>query len=242
MSRKRPRDEPEQLDPFGPGGLYDFLPAPDPEKDALAKEVADQKNKAKPPLPPEDRTKVIFLDVDGVLLPAGSVETIFIDGVALPVRADVKHFVGGALDNLRLIVEHTGACIVLSSEWRRSETLFTSINAVLKGHEIPVCCDSTPILKPRADLEKAKVDSAIVWCERRAREISAWLRLHKEVTAWVALDDLNFTWADDVRITGTSFIKYRSVHTNATQCITDSDKADAVSILLNPPPEPRPDN
>jgi len=243
MSRKRPRQEPED-DPFGPGGLYDFLPPPDPEKDALAKVAADERNKAKPPLPPEDRSKVIFLDVDGVLLPAGSVETIFIDGVALPVRDTITEgqFNGVALENLRSIVQLTGSTIVLSSEWRRSETLSSSIAAVLKGNDIPVFRDSTPILKPRPDLAAippAKLDPAIVWCERRAREIGKWLKEHKEVTAWVAIDDLDFNWADSVRASGTSFIKYRSVHTNATLCITDADKAEAVNILLHPPPEPR---
>lgn len=240
MSHKRPRQEAED-DPFGPGGLYDFLPPPDPEKDALAKVAADERNKAKPPLPPEDKSKVIFLDVDGVLLPAGSVETIFIDGVALPVRDTIKEqdFNGVALDNLRSIVQHTGSSIVLSSEWRRSETLSSSIAAVLKGNDIPVFRDSTPILKPRPDLAASKLDPAIVWCERRAREIGKWLKEHKEVIAWVAIDDLDFNWADSVRASGTPFIKFRSVHTNATLCITDADKAEAVNILLNPPPEPR---
>jgi len=238
MSRKRPREEPQD-DVLG--GLYDFLPPPDPEKDAAAKEAAERKNKAKPPLPPPDKNKVIFLDVDGVLLPAGSVETIFIDGVALPVRDTIKEsdFKVAALDNLRGIVEHTGATIVLSSEWRRSETLRSSIGAVLKGHDIPVFTESTPILKPRPELEKSKLDPAIIWCERRAREIGMYLRDHKEVTAWVALDDLDFNWADSVRIQGTPFVKYRSVLTNATHCITDSDQKEAVKILLNPPPEPK---
>jgi len=236
MSRKRPRPEPEE---DSLGGLYDFLPPPDPEKDAAAKEAAEKKNKAKPPLPPEDKSKVIFLDVDGVLLPAGSVETIFIEGVALPVRDTIKEsdFNIAALDNLRGIIQHTGSSIVLSSEWRRSETLSSSIAAVLKGHDIPVFYDYTPILKPRPEL--SKLDPAIVWCERRAREIGQWLRNHKEVTAWVAIDDLDFQWADNVRQSGTPFVKYRSVHTNATHCITDANKEEAVNILLNPPPEPR---
>jgi hypothetical protein len=239
MSRKRPREEPE--DDLGLGGLYDFLPPPDPDKDAAAKEAAEKKNKGKPPLPPEDKSKVIFLDVDGVLLPAGSVETIFIDGVALPVRDTIKEsdFKGTALDNLRSIVQQTGATIVLSSEWRRSDTLSSSIGAVLKGWDIPVFHEKTPIFKPREDLQKANLDAAIVWCERRAREIGKWLKDHKEVTAWVAIDDLDFNWADSVRMQGTPFIKYRSVHTDALHCITDSDQKQAVQLLLNPPPEPR---
>lgn len=223
------------------GGLYDFLPPPDPEKDAAAKAAAEKKAKAKPALPPEDKSRVIFLDVDGVLLPAGSVETIFIDGVALPVRDTIKEndFNVAALENLRKIVEQTGATIVLSSEWRRSETLYSSIGAVLKSHDLPAFRGATPLLTARPDLSSMKLDSAIIWCERRAREIGKWLKDNKDVTAWVAIDDLDFNWADSVRTTGTPFVKYRSVLTNAQHCITETDCAEAVRILLNPPPEPK---
>lgn len=239
MSRKRPRPAEEDT---GLGGLYDFLPPPDPDKDAAAKDAAEKKAKAKPALPPEDKSRVIFLDVDGVLLPAGSVETIFIEGVALPIRDTIKEgdFNVPALENLRKIVEKTGATIVLSSEWRRSETLYSSIGAVLKSHDLPAFRGATPILQARPDLASSKIDAAITWCERRAREIGKWLKENKDVTAWVAIDDLNFDWADSVRITGTPFVKYRSVLTNAQHCITDTDCAEAVRILLNPPPEPKP--
>lgn len=237
-SRKRPRPEPVEED-SSLGGLYDFLPPPDPEKDAAALAAAQKKPRSKPSLPPEDRTRVIFLDVDGVLLPAGSVETIFIDGIALPVRETMKEtdFSTGALENLRAIVMQTGATIVLSSEWRRSDSLTSSIAAVMKSYELPVIRDLTPILTPRPELQK--YDSAIVWCERRAREIGKWLKEHKEVTAWVAIDDLDFSWADSVRIVGTPYCKHRSVHTDPSKCILDSDAAEAVRILTNPPPEPK---
>ncbi|CAK0849209.1 unnamed protein product [Prorocentrum cordatum] len=87
-ARKRRKAAPPAATPpaddGGLGGLYDFLPPPDPEKDEKAK--AEAKKKELPPLPPEDKSRVVFLDIDGVLLPAGSVETITIDGVQLPVR------------------------------------------------------------------------------------------------------------------------------------------------------------
>merc|ERR1719453_1385725 len=90
------------------GGLYDFLPEPDPQKDANAKASATKVSR--PKLPPEDKTKVIFLDVDGVILPSGSVETIIIDGVALPIRDKIKEsdFPAAAMGNLRDIIQQTG--------------------------------------------------------------------------------------------------------------------------------------
>merc|ERR1712129_189997 len=60
-----------------------------------------------------------------------------------------------------------------------------------------------------------------------------------EVTSWVALDDLDFSWADNFRISGTPWMKIRSVHTDARICLTEADAEQAVQILLNPPPEPK---
>mmetsp|Transcript_123937 Transcript_123937/g.264287 ORF Transcript_123937/g.264287 Transcript_123937/m.264287 type:complete len:279 (-) Transcript_123937:44-880(-) len=237
--RKRIRSEPVGSTDSSLGGLYDFLPPPDPAKDEAAKEQAAKNHWTRPKLPPEDRTRVIFLDVDGVLLPSGSVETIVVDGVALPVRDTVREsdFSTTALGSLRSVVQQTGATIVLSSEWRRTESLRSSIGAVLKSQDIPVCRDLTPIFHAKPELQVA--NPVLAWCERRAREIGSWLKDHPEVTAWVALDDLDFSWADSVRAAGTPWIKYRSVHTNDKVCLTEENVAEAVNILLNPPPEPQ---
>eukprot|EP00933_Yihiella_yeosuensis_P040234 TRINITY_DN3448_c0_g1_i1.p1 TRINITY_DN3448_c0_g1~~TRINITY_DN3448_c0_g1_i1.p1 ORF type:complete len:272 (-),score=54.52 TRINITY_DN3448_c0_g1_i1:166-981(-) len=237
---KRPRTEPETIadDDGGLGGLYDFLPPPDPVKDEESKAKARklESEKQKPKLPPPDPSKVIFLDVDGVLLPSGNMEMIFIDGVALPIRAAREaDFSRGALDHLRTIVEKTGAVIVLSSEWRRKQEMRDNLNSTLKAKEIPLLTDYTPIFFPREDLVKQRLDTAIVWAERRAREIGNWLKSHKEVKAWVAIDDIDFSWADGQKTVGTPLIKHRSVHTNPKHCITEKDATQAIQILLNPP-------
>lgn len=213
--------------------MYDFLPPPDPEKDKAAKALSE--SRALPTLPPEDPSRVVFLDIDGVLLPAGSMETIFIDGAALPIRARCQDsdFSAAALGNLRTIIEKTGASIVLSSEWRRTEAMRDSIGVSLRTRGLPQLRDSTAIHMPKAELLKG--DPAIAWCERRAREIGTWLKQHKEVTAWVALDDLDFNWADSVREAGTPVMKCNSVHTNAKRCLTDEDAKEAIKLLLNPP-------
>lgn len=230
-SRKRPR--PSADTGGGGGGLYDFLPPPDPERDAAAKVAAEKR--ARPKLPEEDRNRVIFLDIDGVLLPQGSVETIIVDGVALPVRQRMAEsdFSAAALGNLRNIIQRTGATIVLSSEWRRTEAMKDSIGMAFRQRDLPQLRDSTLIFKVRDELQKE--DAAISWCERRAREISAWLKGHPEVASWVIIDDLDFNWADSVRIAGTQLMKPRSVLTNPKMCITEEDAAEAVRIILNPP-------
>jgi len=230
-SRKRAREEP--VDPFGPGGLYDFLPAPDPEKEAAA--LAAAKAKELPQLPEEDKSRVIFLDIDGVLLSAGSIETICIDGAFMPVRAKlVDHdFSAAAMNNLRDIVLKTGAAIVLSSEWRRTESMKDSIGMACRQKGLPQLGGCTPIFKPRPDL--VQQDPGIIWCERRAREIGQYLRLHPEVKSYVALDDLDFNWADSAREHGTPLLKHRSVHTDAQRCLTADDATEAVRILLEAP-------
>ncbi|CAK9009630.1 unnamed protein product [Durusdinium trenchii] len=140
----------------GLGGLYDFLPPPDPEKDEAAKAAAVKHHLSRPALPQPDRSRVIFLDVDGVILPAGSIDMIVVDGVTLPAKSHVKEsdFSAQAMGSLRAIVQQTGATIVLSSEWRRGEDLKSSINAVLKSQDIPSLRDATPIFQPRPELQK----------------------------------------------------------------------------------------
>lgn len=232
MSSSKRKREPEP-DPFGPGGLYDFLPAPDPEKEAAA--LAEAKAKELRPLPEERKDRVIFLDIDGVLLAAGTLETIWIDGAPMPVRARlVDHdFNAAAMTNLRSIVEKTGAGIVLSSEWRRTDSMRDSIGIALRAKGLPQLRSCTPVFKPRPELMQQ--DPGIIWCERRAREIGRWLKDNPEVKSSVALDDLDFNWADSARECGTPLIKHRSVHTDAQRCLTSEDANEAVRILEQAP-------
>ncbi len=85
------------------------------------------------------------------------------------------------------------------------------------------------------------VAEAIIWAERRAREIGSWLKQHKEVKAhwgavvladtqavwnahlapskaWVAIDDIDFSWADSVKVQGTPLMK--SVAQNSCSWLT----------------------
>merc|ERR1712100_1006892 len=94
--------------------LYGDLPAPDPEKDKAfadrSKEIANWKGSRFPPLPDPDPSKVIFLDVDGVLRPltAGGFRAMMVDG-EWALRAETADFISGAMLALRHIIEQTGA-------------------------------------------------------------------------------------------------------------------------------------
>jgi len=210
--------------------LYDFLPEPDPEKDEVLPLVSEKK------LPPEDRTRVIFLDIDGVLLPAGETQMVIVDGEQVPVLPTIgeANFNSRALEALRTIYQETGASIVLSSEWRRTEELRIAIGIALRTRGLPqVRACTTTALKPRPELKNA--NEVIAFTERRAREIGEWLQRNPDVKAWVAVDDIDFKWADGVRAKGMPLIKCRSVRTDALKCLSEQDAAEAVRILRNPP-------
>eukprot|EP00929_Paragymnodinium_shiwhaense_P056949 TRINITY_DN28500_c0_g1_i1.p1 TRINITY_DN28500_c0_g1~~TRINITY_DN28500_c0_g1_i1.p1 ORF type:complete len:293 (-),score=52.25 TRINITY_DN28500_c0_g1_i1:204-1019(-) len=239
MSRKRPRpaDTIELDEPDLGGGLYDFLPKPDPMKELAAVVRAESKAPAKLPLPEEDPTRVIFLDIDGVLLRAGEAEMVMVDGELVPIMAQTLEadadFRVEALNALRTIVQQTGASIVLSSEWRKTPARKESIGLTFRARGLPQLRDATiTSLKVRDELLRG--DNAIAWCERRAREIGDWLKRNPKVKSWVALDDVDFSWADSCRLKSTPLIKYRSVKTHPEVCLTERDAKEAIQMLLHP--------
>jgi len=220
----------------GLGGLYDFLPPPDPEKDEAAKVAAEKNKTTRPALPPEDKTRVIFLDVDGVLLPTGTVEVITIDGVTMPKRDVIKEsdFSVTALGSLRSIVQETGATIVLSSEWRRTEVMRNAFGIALRSNGLPqIRSFTTTAFKQRPEILKAHV--TIAFAERRAREIGEWLKRNPDVKTWVAIDDVDLSWGDGVRARGTPLMKSRVVKTHPEKCLSAQDAQSAIDLLCNPP-------
>ena len=111
--------------------------------------------------------KIIFLDIDGVL-------------VLDQAKGKLK-FSRDSLINLARIVNETGAQIVLSSSWKNDNRKFKGIINVLKVLKLE---DSfygivDPILPENEEGS---------YC-RRADEIENWLNNHKEIEKFIIIDD-----------------------------------------------------
>ena len=117
-----------------------------------------------------DHTRIVFLDVDGVLNTQSSRET------------DVNHLPPAEiLQNLKFLVDSTQCKIILSSTWRLSDYKRSQLDHVFLQYGLQIN-GATP------DLEKtAKGD--------RVDEILLWLEMHaaksEHVQAWVAVDDMD---------------------------------------------------
>ena len=103
--------------------------------------------------------KVVFLDVDGVLNDAVTTKDLMND---LPKK---DH-----LDCLKMIIDATGAKIVLSSTWRLFPGARNVVKSALRTVELEFI-DKTEELRDRAS------------------EIQEWLSRHPEVEKFVILDD-----------------------------------------------------
>ena len=169
--------------------------------------------------------KVIFLDHDGVICLSGewgsrvkkqqkAKRKLSQSVLSLPVDARFDNFNKKAIDVLNEILEETGVEIVVSSDWKRWATV----------EEMGEYYESQGIKKKPIAFTKKLIDSDVpqnfVWSPRweleqeRSIEINQYLQDHKEITHWVAVDDLNMgipqthdTWGDMVMEWGlTNFV------------------------------------
>eukprot|EP00411_Alexandrium_monilatum_P059832 CAMPEP_0175509002 /NCGR_PEP_ID=MMETSP0096-20121207/10656_1 /TAXON_ID=311494 /ORGANISM="Alexandrium monilatum, Strain CCMP3105" /LENGTH=726 /DNA_ID=CAMNT_0016811149 /DNA_START=44 /DNA_END=2225 /DNA_ORIENTATION=- len=215
--------------------LYANMPQPNLESEAVLNEarmkeaVVREKANNLTNLPPEDRSKVVFLDVDGVLRPAraGGFDILSVDGDAA-VRVDTSDFFPSAVKALRHIIERTGAIVVLSSEWRRSETLLLALTDIFEKNRMRVWGSATTT---GLELETGP-DPVKCFAERRAREVTKWLLDHEgEVSGWVVLDDINLAIADEARKASTKQMGPRLVQTWPLCGLTMGNAKTAVRIL-----------
>jgi len=213
--------------------LYGGLPAPDPKKDeiqaAKVKEADSWRSHRFPPLAAEDPSKVIFLDVDGVLRPltAGGFRSMMVDG-EWALRAETADFISSALLAVRHIVENTGAIIVLSSEWRRDAPMREGVDNILQEYEMRPCATWTPTDLAR---DMGTENPFKAFTERRAREISQWLSTNPQVKQWVVIDDINMAEADQDRKPGTNLMAPRIVQTHRKIGLTMEQAGAAVKLL-----------
>lgn len=121
--------------------------------------------------------KVIFLDIDGVL-------NVISQGHDKFGSIFHQHFV----DNLKRLVDETGAKIVISSTWR-----FSGLSVMqemwkersLPGEVIDITPDCAQLVEDENN-EFLYYDQA-----ERGHEIKQWLDCHSDVTNYVILDDDN---------------------------------------------------
>lgn len=214
-------------------GLYGGLPPPDPAKDQVMTQRLKEKEHWRahrfPPLPQEEPSKVVFLDVDGVLRPltAGGFRAMMVDG-EWALRAETADFISSSLLALRHIIENTGAIIVLSSEWRRDQPMREGVDNILQEYEMRPCATWTP-----TDLQRdmGTENPFKAFTERRAREISQWLSTNPQVRQWVVLDDINMAAADEDRKPGTLLMAPRIVQTHRKVGLSLKQAEAAVRIL-----------
>lgn len=112
--------------------------------------------------------KVIFLDIDGVMVSQRSVQLMNV-----PVLKRDMGLSYLARHNLRVLVRQTDAKIVITSSWRGGGEMYEAIKGCLARNGTPVY-DETPILDP--------------WTDDRSDEIAAWLDAHP-AQSYVVLDD-----------------------------------------------------
>lgn len=207
---KRRREE-EKTEVKGPkaSGSQDALAAlyadlPEAEsKICVPKEVS--KFEQLPP-PIDDPSKVLFLDVDGVLRPLHSrqdafqhARTIDIGGSKVALLGNSEASAGidfwpTAMRALRFIVQKTGARIVLSSDWRKEEVLRKGIASSFEEYRMPPLYSQTPDLDFAAPGVIKALHSS--FREKRCKEIRKWLRQHPNVTTWIAIDDIDLSLPD----------------------------------------------
>jgi len=215
--------------------LYGEMPEPDPDELEAANEARKREEKKRQEmnfshLPAEDISKVIFLDIDGVMRPARAGGFDIVSEGEMSVRPDTSDFFPSAMKALSLIVQRTGAVIVLSSEWRRTESLRQAVDNHLMANQLRPCHGTTRLDKESEPSTSA--DPVRAFAERRGLEICAWLMAHDtEVKSWVVLDDINLGIADEEAKPGSKPMASKLVQTWPLCGLTTGNAKTAVRIL-----------
>ena len=120
----------------------------------------------------ESERPVIFLDIDGVMNSL----------ISMKKYGVISAFMPESIFALNLIIYRTNAQLVISSAWRKVNTL-VKINVVLRiNHILKDAVDCTPNLDRRSD-------SGIYIASTRGEEIATWLDRYPTVPRFVILDD-----------------------------------------------------
>eukprot|EP00029_Vermamoeba_vermiformis_P013100 TRINITY_DN8022_c0_g1_i1.p1 TRINITY_DN8022_c0_g1~~TRINITY_DN8022_c0_g1_i1.p1 ORF type:complete len:145 (+),score=6.68 TRINITY_DN8022_c0_g1_i1:79-513(+) len=107
--------------------------------------------------------KVLFLDVDGVLL--------------INPREGFRRV---AMLQLKRIIDETDARIVVSSTWRYFRNSLDRLKLMLQNAGIPEILSTTPSLR-----HKTRQDEILTWIQEWNKQVG-----NEKVTSWVAIDDI----------------------------------------------------
>eukprot|EP00005_Dracoamoeba_jomungandri_P000017 CAMPEP_0174251562 /NCGR_PEP_ID=MMETSP0439-20130205/1344_1 /TAXON_ID=0 /ORGANISM="Stereomyxa ramosa, Strain Chinc5" /LENGTH=180 /DNA_ID=CAMNT_0015331903 /DNA_START=89 /DNA_END=631 /DNA_ORIENTATION=- len=108
-------------------------------------------------------TKIIFLDIDGVLWP-------YFDDT----------WKQESIDELKRIVQHTSASIVLSSTWRFHDHKRDQVNKLLEDNGMEKIIGQTPI----DEVDRDRTTEIFTWLDENDEELGIG-------TSWVAIDDMD---------------------------------------------------
>lgn len=148
---------------------------------------------------------IIFLDIDGVLVPYA------------PDTPSCHQFYPRCVEALKsILVAVPGARVVFSTTWRLPQHV-NALHEQWTAHGFPkgLAIDGTPDLREDASLPRMY---------RRGYEIRSWLDTHPDVTRWVVIDDER---SGIEPVLGAD----QSVFTNPARGLTAADAERAVGIL-----------
>lgn len=155
-------------------------------------------------------TKILFLDVDGVL----NNEGVFKDRRFGYMPLD--HL---CIERLHNVVRETGCKIVLSSAWREIERLEKALDAHLV-FEVYNGLGADPLLVRHDDRSTRRLSGDAY--NGRGSEIAEWLSRHPEVTGYAIVDDDGDMLPEQTD---------RFVRTTFDTGMTDEDAAKLITIL-----------
>ena len=155
--------------------------------------------------------KVIFLDIDGVLVTRNSIKYQYLN---FPDDTSIR-FSKNAVRNLNKLIHLTKAKIVISSTWRLFHSLEELQNIFkkqgIKGEIISI-----------TSIDRAPVEEDIP----RGQKIADWLAQHPEVEKYVIIDD-------DVQADCIQFHPFNCVETSYKRGFSPEDRFNEALVILN---------
>ena len=155
--------------------------------------------------------KVIFLDIDGVLVTRNSIKYQYLN---FPDDTNIR-FSKNAVRNLNKLIRLTKAKIVISSTWRLFHSL-EELQNIFKKQGITGEIIST------TSIERAPVEEDIP----RGQKIAGWLAQHPEIEKYVIIDD-------DIQADCVQFHPFNCVETSYKRGFSPEDRFGEALAILN---------